>query len=69
MYTLGGSQKEWVAFLANVLHSECGPMYPVYTTFENLSKYCIGKKIFPPVAIYMTDTVYTLYSIQNLFFT
>ena len=35
----GGSQKEWVAFLAIVLHSECEPLYPVYTTlkiFQNI---------------------------------
>ena len=44
-YTLGGSQKELVAFLGTFLHCKCRPMYPVYTTFENLAKYCIGKKL------------------------
>ena len=44
-YTLGCPQKERVAFLGNFLHSECSPMYPVYTTFENSAKYDLGKKL------------------------
>ena len=44
-YTLGCTQKETVAFLGNFLHSECSPMYPVYTTFENSAKYDLGKKL------------------------
>ena len=44
-YTLWPPQKEWVAFFGNFLHSEFSPMYPVYTNFENLAKYHLGKKL------------------------
>ena len=44
-YTLGPPENKWVAFLGNFLHSECSPTYPVYTTFENLAKYYLGKKL------------------------
>ena len=44
-YTLGGSQKERVAFLGNFLNCECRPIYPAYTTFDNFAKYCIEKKL------------------------
>ena len=27
------------------LHSECSPIYPVYTTFDNLAKYYSEKKL------------------------
>ena len=41
----GPSENKWVAFLGNFLHSECSRMFPVYSTFENLAKYYLGKKL------------------------